>query len=142
MNEQATWFVVAGALALRPCVASEVLPKAFYEIAVETSMPHLDEALRYSSTREQRCLSDQDFRTAFPALSHPALKGCALKSATRHEGELSYDLHCEGKSETTGHARWRVGDRMSVGTLHVRLGGKNMTFSQRMTLTRLRACGS
>ena len=143
MNGRANpWCVVAGALALTPCVANEAFPNAFYEVAVETSMPHLEEALRYSNTREQRCLSEQELRTAFPALSHPALKGCALKSETRDEGEFAYVLQCEGKSETTGHARWRVGDRVSVGTLLVRLGGKNMTFSQRMKVTRLRACSS
>jgi len=49
-------------------------------------------------------------------------------------------LVCEGGHGTTGRAIWQLGRTHSVGTLSVKLGGKNMTFSQRVTARALGAC--
>lgn len=111
-----------------------------YEVTTETLMPHLEEALRYATTRETRCLTHQDLASAFPVLRHDSLKGCRLDPETADKASVSYFLICGSTSGTTGAARWqRDGDRLR-GTLDVRLGGKNMTFSQRVTATTVGPC--
>ncbi len=130
--------LMAGAFA--SAHASQSLRSGLYEVTTETVMPHLEEGLRYATTRERRCLSDSDLASAFPALRQGALKGCALGDATRIEDSVSYRLVCAGGQEATGTAQWLLGADRSTGRLDVRLGGKNMTFSQRVTATRLGDC--
>lgn len=87
-------------------------------------MPHLEENLRYAVTRSERCLTRDDFGSAFPILDHPSLAGCKLREQQRGEETLLYVLVCENSAETTGTARWQLGERLIRGTLDVRLGGK------------------
>jgi len=121
--------------------ASEVMPPRLYEVTTETSMPHLEENLRYTNTLEKRCLAHQQLSTAFPILSHAALKGCRLDQEHRQHATVSYVLVCAGGNLTTGSATWRVGEHQIRGNLNVTLGGKNMTFYQRVTGRALGDCG-
>jgi hypothetical protein len=120
--------------------AAQTMPSQLYEVVTQTTMPHLEENLRYSTTREQRCLQQQELWTAFPVLRHSALKDCRLDQADRRQDALSYALICEGGHGTTGHASWQLGGNQSTGTLYVKLGGKNMTFQQTITATLLGEC--
>jgi hypothetical protein len=127
-------------LAGLPARAGEVLPSQLYELTTETGMPHLEENLRYTITRVRRCLMHQSLATAFPILAHPALEGCRLEGEARRDEIVSYVLVCDGGHGTRGTAHWRLGARESHGTLEVRLGGKNMTFYQRVTAASLGRC--
>ena len=103
-------------------------------------MPHLEENLRYTTTRTRRCLTHLQLSLAFPILEHPALKGCTLGSETRRSGTVSYVLMCTGGHGTTGGALWHIDPGRIRGTLNVKLGGKNMTFSQSVTALPIGAC--
>jgi len=132
-------------LAVLPAVlahAADRLRPQLYDATTETVMPHLEENLRYAITHEERCLGEAQLATAFPILSHPALADCVLERAGRSDDGIAYDLVCEGGHGTTGGATWELGERRLSGTLHVRLGGKNMTFYQRMTATLRGECSS
>lgn len=122
--------------------ASEMLPARLYDVITETSMPHLEENLRYAVTRANRCLAGEDLASAFPVLQSPSLADCMLRHDGRNGDVLSYVLVCAGGHGTTGNARWRVSERLIVGTLNVKLGGKNMTFFQRVTAKELGRCVS
>lgn len=143
---------LAGRAAVAACilhgagVAAASLPPGSYGITTETDMPHLTENLRYATTHERRCLVSQPLSVLFPILNHPSLAGCRLVEDGGEEGGASYALTCEGSdgkvSNTTGRARWRLAAGESVGLLTVKLGGKNMTFSQRVTARYLGECAS
>jgi hypothetical protein len=114
-------------------VSAQEPPPRLYEVVTETDMPHLEENLRYAIRREQHCLDRHDLSTAFWMLGHASLQDCRLVKAAEDAGSATYRLQCEGGHGTTGDARWQFeADRMT-GTLRVRLGGKNMTFYQRIT---------
>ena len=130
------WSAIVGGSAW----ASELIPPGLYDVTTQTSMPHLEENLRYATTRETRCLAHQELSTAFPVLAHPSLEGCRLTAGNRSQDEISYLLVCAGRHGTTGDALWRVSGNLLVGTLRVKLGGKNMTFSQRVTAQFLGQC--
>jgi hypothetical protein len=121
---------------------SQLMPARLYDVTIETGMPHLEENLRYATTRERRCITDQDLATVFPILGHPALQDCRLENESRHAHAASYLLVCQGGHGTTGSALWRLSDHQIRGTLDVKLGGKNMTFYQRVTARVLGACPS
>lgn len=113
--------------------AEELIQRGTYEVTVQTSMPNLEENLRYTTTRETRCFAQQDLPQAFPILDHPALAGCELALREREQGTLVYALVCESGQDTTGEAVWRLAPSQLRGTLRVRLGGKNTTVHQRVT---------
>jgi hypothetical protein len=120
--------------------ASDTTPARLYEVITETGMPHLEENLRYAVTRENRCLTDEELASAFPILKSASLADCKLRREGPRSGDASYLLVCDGGHGTTGSASWQVGERSIVGTLNVKLGGKNMTFFQRVTAKPLGQC--
>jgi hypothetical protein len=121
---------------------AETRSPQLYDLITETAMPHLEENLRYATTHEQRCLDQQELWSAFPVLQFAALKDCSLEQEHHEEDAVSYALVCRGGHGTTGHASWQLGPAQSTGTLSVKLGGKNMTLSQRITARALGACSS
>jgi hypothetical protein len=122
--------------------ASDGAPSSpvLYEVVTETGMPHLEENLRYTTTREQRCLNRSELLHSFPVLQHESLQDCSLERLRTSGDAGSMRLLCTGAHGTTGSAQWRFGERSIVGLLNVKLGGKNMTFYQRITATPLGEC--
>jgi|SRR5581483_8119985 len=120
--------------------AADTFPAQLYEVTTETLMPHLEENLRYTTTHERRCLAHLELASAFPILRHPALQGCGLANETHKDDTVSYVLVCTGGHGTTGGAIWHIDGSRIRGTLSVKLGGKNMTFSQHITALPLGAC--
>jgi len=105
-------------------------------------MPHLEENLRYATRVERRCMDPQQLTTAFWMLGDVSLEDCHLVKLTEEpEGISLYELKCYGGHGTTGRAQWQFSPGTISGTLVVRVGGKNMTFYQRITGQPLGKCG-
>ena len=122
-------------------LAVEIAPPRLYEVTTETGMPNLEENLRYAVVMEKRCLNTQDLSDAFWMLSDVALQDCKLVKVPEEQMNATlYLLKCDGGHGTTGDAKWQLGPDTIAGTLNVRLGGKNMTFYQRITAKPLGAC--
>ncbi len=133
------WLVLVASLAGLAAVPDRMPPR-LYAVTTETGMPHLEENLRYTTTHEKRCLSRDDLAVAFPILTHPTLQGCRLAHPTGDGVTISYVLVCAGTQAASGRALWQLGDDRVRGTLSVKLGGKNMTFYQRLTAVPLGKC--
>ena len=103
-------------------------------------MPHLEENLRYATTREQRCLHLDEFAALFPILRHPSLEGCHLDGERRRGSSVRYRLVCANPQVASGTARLDAAGERIAGILEVKMGGKNMTFSQRIEAVRQRDC--
>ena len=73
-----------------------------YEIITETAMPHLEENLRYATTREQRCLGQGELRSAFAILQYAALEGLQIG---RGEAPGGRSLVRTGLQRRTGNDR-------------------------------------
>jgi hypothetical protein len=113
--------------------ASEFFPTRLYDVTIETGMPHLEENLRYTTTHRRSCISLKDLATEFPILNHPALAGCTLGGESRKDDTVEFGLSCHDRHGTTGTAVWHIDNQRIRGRLDVKLGGKNMTFSQTVT---------
>lgn len=125
------------------CVrAAEPMPVRLYDVVTTTGMPHLEENLRYAVTREMRCLAERDLSSAFPILGHVSLEDCTLRYERREGETISYRLVCDGGHGTTGSATWQLTEHVLRGTLNVKLGGKNLTFFQRVTATVAGRCSA
>src|SRR3984893_5590269 len=93
-----------------PVRAFDAAEPQLYELTTETSMPHLEENLRYANTTRRQCLAMSQLTTAFPILQHPALEGCKLENERLLPQSLSYQLVCTGGHATTGSAIWAFGE--------------------------------
>ena len=112
----------------------------WYEITTETMMPHLEDSLRYAITTQRQCLDEAALLTAFPILKHWSMADCALGPQTPGEAGVTLALICTGGHGTSGGALWRLDSNPMYGRLDVRLGGKNMTFYQRLIVKPLGEC--
>jgi hypothetical protein len=111
-----------------------------YEIFARTVMPNLEDSLRYATTREQRCLRSDEPSAAFPILLHPSLEGCKLGDERRRGDTTRYRLVCASPQTATGNARLDALPGRIAGTLEIKMGGKNMTFAQRIEAVRQDDC--
>jgi hypothetical protein len=111
-----------------------------YEVITETGMPHLEENLRYATRVERQCMDARDLMTSFWMLGDVSLQDCELVKLSEDPETALYQLKCSGGHGTTGSARWQFSPNVVSGTLQVRLGGKNMTFYQRITAKPLGKC--
>lgn len=132
--------MLAGLLAGGSEAQAPIPEPRLYDLVIETGMPHLDEHLRYATLRERRCLDRGDLGRVFPALADVSLQDCRLVLAEQDADGARYGLQCSGGHGTSGEARWSFDEAALAGTLRVRLGGKNMTFYQRVTARAAGAC--
>ena len=112
--------VAAGDLTLTP---------GLYDIAAQTVMPHLDE-MRRNTVHHSRCLHDDTLTSIFPVMDQRALMGCDLGYADQQSDVFYYTLNCQSDRVATGTAELQTTRDHIVGKLKVKMGGKNMTFSQ------------
>jgi hypothetical protein len=120
--------------------AAEPASPLLYEMTTETLMPHLEENLRYAVRKERRCVNLNDLSKVFWMLDEASLQDCVLVKSTEQADSALYLLKCNGGHGTTGDARWKLDPDAIKGTLKVRLGGKNMTFYQRISAKPVGTC--
>jgi hypothetical protein len=122
-------------------VAGEALQVTAGEYAIESNMtmPHLEE-MRRIVARETRCVGAQDVRALFPVMRQPALNGCRFDFPEQAADAVQYVLACESARVATGTLALQARPPKLIGHLEVKMGGKNMTFSQRVVATRQGPC--
>lgn len=129
------WVLLAPA---SPADEFELAPGS-YDISARMSMPHLDE-MRRIVTQERRCVSDGKPQALFPVLRQPALRGCNFGYGAAEGLEFEYLLVCQSARVASGKVRLTRDHDSIVGRLEVKMGGKNMTFAQRIEATRRADC--
>ena len=116
------------------------IPPGEYDLTTETILPHLEEALRYATTRTRRCLQEPDATSVFPLLQHQAFSGCSLTPRTEVNDDLHFTLQCKNPEAASGSAVFEVGASSVSAVLELKMGGKNMTLSQRLYGRRVGPC--
>jgi len=133
-------FVCCIGVLLSSATSADTAHMQRYLVTTETGMPNLQANLRYATRQEEHCLSKRQLAVAFWILDHVSLQHCALVQLSETRNSADYSLRCEGGNGTTGNSHWQFNDQVSNGTLRVQLGGKNMTFYQRIVAKTLGAC--
>jgi len=117
-----------------------VVSSGEYDLTTQTVLPHLEEALRYATTRARQCLCEPDATSIFPLLQHPAFSGCTLVPGTEVNDGLRFTLQCTNPEAASGSAVFEVGASYVSAVLELKMGGKNMTLSQRLYGPRVGPC--
>jgi hypothetical protein len=124
-----------------PAYADEPLPAGRYTVTARMILPHLD-AMRRIGTTTERCIETGNAAALFPVLDQPALRGCALGHETRQGHSADYVLECGSARVATGTAQVTMTPVGVTATLDVKMGGKNMTFRQRIDARRGGPCSA
>lgn len=111
-----------------------------YVVTHRTVMPHLEESLRYATTTTEYCMRNTDLSILFPILDNPSLAGCRLDDAQRQGSTTYHALRCENSNSAAGTARLTAHQGTIRGALDIRMGGKNMTFTQTVEAVRQGPC--
>jgi hypothetical protein len=128
-----------GALNTMAATSEFALPAGEYAIHSNMVMPHLDE-MRRIIAEDSRCLAKDNAPALFPVMRQPALRGCTFGFGEVRDQSLHYVLVCQTALVATGTAELtRRGGRI-IGNLVVKMGGKNMTFAQRVEAVRAGDC--
>jgi hypothetical protein len=139
-SRRAALRIAASLLCTAAWASDEAFQPATYEITAQTVMPHLEESLRYATTRERRCLRRHELSSVFPILRHHSLEGCNLVDERSHGDTIHYLLVCQRPEVASGSARLNLDPGRIMGALEIKMGGKNMTFGQRIEATRQGEC--
>ena len=128
------WRIVYSLAGLLVNVAApaESFQAGVYDISTQTVMPHLEENLHYAISHERRCVQQQDLPLLFLILRQDSFAGCGLKGTHQTAGSVQLSLECKSKKVATGSARLFYTPEYIRGELEIKMGGKNMTFSQRI----------
>ena len=121
-------------------VTPVLVPPGEYDLTTQTVLPHLEEALRYATTRTRQCLCEPDATIIFPLLQHQAFSGCGLVPNTELNDGLHFTLQCTNPEAASGSAVFEVGAGYVSAVLELKMGGKNMTLSQRLHGRRVGPC--
>ena len=134
-----SFVLVLTALATTAFATELTLEPGLYDLAEQMVMPHMDE-MRRIVTHSQRCLMTAAPDAIFPVLEQPALGGCVLGYPKLSAERNDYVLVCESARVASGTATLVSHADLMVGLLTVKMGGKNMTFSQRVEARRIGPC--
>lgn len=139
----AATFIALTLASLGAWSADDTFRRGVYEIDAHYGMPHLEENLRHARSNERRCLRDPgDLSTIFPVLRDSSMQGCALDRKHASAQAIEYALVCKSSQAPTGTALVQTAAGRVTGVLLVKGGGKNMTYSQRVSATRKGDCVS
>ncbi len=123
------------------CVHAETfvsIPQGEYELIAKTLLPHLQENLSNTITKEKRCLNQVEINTLFPILNHPSFYQCGL--LPHADNEITYDLRCENSSAATGQAQLLIETKGFSAILKIKMGAKNMTMVQTVDASKIDNC--
>ena len=135
------WLVLLMSPFVSCVVAAPVsIPPGEYDLTAQTVLPHLEEALRYATTRTRECVREPDATRLFPLLLHPAFAGCHLAPVASQGDELRFVLRCVNPEAASGAAVFDISASNLSAVLELKMGGKNMTLSQKLTGTRVGPC--
>jgi len=122
------------------CADPVEVPVGRYEVKAETLLPNLQNNLRYTTTFKKQCLHKQDAATLFPILKQVSFVGCQLLASSNTSDVGKFLLVCDNPQAAGGNAQFEIEEKFFNAVLNVKMGGKNMKFSQRVTGNRLSDC--
>ena len=110
-----------------------------YRITSMILLPNPGESIHSATATHDRCVNTTELSSIFPVLNHNSFTGCALERAVNIPGGIQYTLLCDNMSAATGTAEFKINTDSFTGNLDIKMGGKNMKFSQTVSGLRIGA---
>lgn len=129
------------AMMLSPIAASAgdtTLEPGAYEVEVRLDLPHIEDMGAQRTAKV--CITDDDTHGIGVLSENNPFARCPPLNVKHSVGELSFDVVCEGHNQAVAHARFQLWSDRFSGVFELKMGGKNMTMTERQTGRRIGAC--
>lgn len=117
-----------------------ILQAGEYEVSVRLELPAIEDM--GASKVASICVPERGADTYGLAVlsDNNPLARCPA-SNVRHVGDtLTFDIICPGGNQAVASARYTLGAQRFSGAIAMKMGGKNMTMTERQTGRRIGAC--
>ena len=109
-----------------------------YEVQMKLELPHIENA---AVTKTSRICVTQGGTHGIVVLSgNNPLVTCPASDIRQNGDELTFDLICEGRNQAVAWAKFKLGSDFFTGAFDMKMGGKNMTMTERQTGKRVGDC--
>ena len=111
-----------------------------YEVTARIELPNV--APVAAPIRTTLCLTTEALRTAtaFRVLSRNPLAACGRSDVVHSGAATTFRITCPGPNAPSALARFEVTDHGFKGAIHMNMGGKNMTMTERQSARRIGDC--
>lgn len=126
--------VLARVLAANPMcalAAEGALQAGAYEVVTRLELPHLEEQA-VAKTKTVGLTGGPGPGLAVLSDDNP-LAGCPIANLRLSGAILAFDIICEGVNQGSATARFAHGDDRFTGAIRMKMGGKNMTMTERQS---------
>lgn len=109
-----------------------------YEVQMRLELPHV-EGMGVQRT-EKLCITGGGTHGIVVLSENNPLARCPASNIKESGGQLTFDLICEGHNQAVAWARFQLGPDRFAGAFDMKMGGKNMTMTERQTGRRIGTC--
>jgi hypothetical protein len=111
-----------------------------YEVSVRLELPHLEDVAATKFARN--CVTgDEDGTHGLVVLSdNNPLAHCPASNIHEDGGILTFDIVCPGGNAAIGWAKYTMRPQGFDGAIAMKMGGKNMTMTERQSGRRIGSC--
>ena len=109
-----------------------------YEIQMRLELPHLEDM--GASKTAAVCLTGEPPYGLVVLSDNNPLARCPMSNVRRTGDALTFDIICEGGNQGIASANFTLGRARFAGAITMKMGGKNMTMTERQIGRRVGAC--
>lgn len=109
-----------------------------YEVQMRLELPHIEDMV--VSKTASICVTETGTHGLVVLSDNNPLSRCPASNIRQEGDTLTFDLVCEGHNQAIAWAKFRIGPDRFTGAFDMKMGGKNMTMSERQSGRRIGAC--
>jgi hypothetical protein len=143
MNRPASALVlslVATTSAMCAVSAAAALEPGEYQVSVRLELPHVEDLSTSRSALICVTAAGNDTHGLKVLSDNNPLARCAASNIRDNGGTLLFDIVCPGQNAATGSARFTLREQDFDGAIEMKMGGKNMTMTERQRGRRTGGC--
>lgn len=115
-----------------------VLEPGEYEVEMRLELPHIEDMGAQRTAKV--CITDSSTHGIIVLSENNPLGRCPASNVRQIGDELSFDLVCEGHNQAVAWAKFRLWPDRFAGAFEMKMGGKNMTMTERQAGRRIGVC--
>jgi len=111
-----------------------------YEVQMRLELPHIEDMSAQKTAKV--CITATGTHGIVVLSENNPLIRCPASNIKESGGELTFDLICEGHNQAVASAKFELFRERFAGAFDMKMGGKNMTMTERQSGKRLGDCAS
>ncbi len=111
-----------------------------YEVTVRLALPNVEDTRVSKTVRNCITANGSGSRGLGVLGDNNPLSACPVRNVRGQQKELRFDIVCPGSNAAIGMARFTLAPTGFEGSIDIKMGGKNMTMSERQVGRRIGDC--